>query len=186
MTAKVKLLFKTLLSLWAVFNIFTMFVMPNIGSYIGRATSKIITPYANSVGMNASWNFFSPDPAHTMYIRYLVHFLDADGIETQDPIEGFFPSEKNQPVHDITRKRDLYAMRFFVIEPKRMRTILGPWLCQQNPGATAIDMEHVIETVPSLDQAVLLRSEEVRDLSKEVQYVREVHSCQGGVDEEEL
>lgn len=174
---KAKLLFKALLSLWIVYNIFTMLVMPNVGAYFGRVASRFITPYANTVGLNASWNFFSPDPAHTMYIRYIVRYLDADGNDIKEAVEGYFPKEMNQGISSPVRKRELYAMRFMVIEPKRLRVFLGPWLCRQHPGATSVEMEHVIETVPLLDQVVTLKSEAVKDLSQELQYIRENYSC---------
>lgn len=182
-TKKVKLLFKALLSVWIVYNIFTMLVMPNVGAYFGRVTSKYITPYANTVGLNAGWNFFSPDPAHTMYIRYTVRYADAEGNETKEPIEGFFPEEKNKGVHALSRKRDLYAMRFMVLEPKRLRILMGPWLCRQYPGATSVEMEHVVETVPFLDQVVTFKDETVKELSQELQFSREFYSCVGGSDE---
>ncbi|WII71005.1 hypothetical protein QJS83_11085 [Bdellovibrio sp. 22V] len=163
-----------------------MLVMPNVGAYFGRVTSKFITPYANTVGLNASWNFFSPDPAHTMYIRYVVRYLDEEGNETKESVEGFFPEEKNLGISSPFRKRELYAMRFMVIDPKRLRVLLGPWLCRQYPEATSIEMEHVIETVPPLDQVVTLKDETVKDLSQELQFIREYHSCTGGSDEEAL
>ncbi|MGZ3817133.1 MAG: hypothetical protein ACXVCA_08220 [Bdellovibrio sp.] len=180
---KVKLLFKGVLSLWIVYNIFTMLVMPNVGAYFGRMTSKFIAPYANTVGLNASWNFFSPDPAHTMYLRYTVFFTDADGNEVKEPIENYFPAEKNKGVHSLSRKRDLYAMRFMIIEPTRLQNLMGPWLCRQYEGASSVQMEHVVETVPLLDQAVTLKDEMVQDLSQEVQVNRETHSCNGKSDE---
>lgn len=183
---KVKLLFKAILSLWIVYNIFVMMVMPNIGSLFGQAVSSFVTPYANTVGLNASWNFFSPDPAHTMYIRYTVYYQDFDGNDLKEPLEGYFPEEKNQGIKNATQKRNLYAMRFMVLEPKRLRILMGPWLCKQYSGATSVEMEHVIETVPPLAQAITLKHETVKELSQEVQYVRETHSCIGGADEEVL
>ncbi|MGZ3772069.1 MAG: hypothetical protein ACXVCY_08205 [Pseudobdellovibrionaceae bacterium] len=183
LTKKVKPLCKTLLSLWIIYNIFIMLVMPNIGGFIGRISSKYITPYANTVGLNAGWNFFSPDPAHTMYLRYTVRYVDSQGIEIKEPVEDFFPKEKNQAVHAVSRKRDLYAMRFMLLDSKRLRILLGPWLCRQYPGATSVEMEHVIETVPLLDQVVTLKEEAVSDLSQEIQSIREFHSCLGTDDE---
>lgn len=174
---KVRLLFKAFLSLWIVYNIFTMLVMPNIGAYFGRTSSRFITPYANTVGLNASWNFFSPDPAHTMYIRYMVNYFDKEGNSLKEPIEGYFPPEKNRSVSSIFRKRELYVMRFMVIEPKRLKVLMGPWLCRQFPGATSVDMEHIIETVPVLDQAVTFKNEGVKDLSQELDYAHESYSC---------
>jgi len=96
---RAKLLVKVILSGWIVYNIFTMLVMPNLGAYFGRSTSRFITPYGNTVGLNASWNFFSPDPAHTMYIRYRINYLDNEGFPTKDSLEGFFPAEKIMVFH---------------------------------------------------------------------------------------
>lgn len=180
---KAKLLCKVLLSLWIVYNIFTLLMMPNIGNYLGRVSSRFITPYANTVGLNASWNFFSPDPAHTMYIKYLINYTDKDGNPTKDAVEGFFPPEKNVGIPSIFRKRELYVMRFMVIDAKRLKVFMGPWLCRQYPGATSVDMEHVIETVPALDQVVTLKDEGVRDLSQELQMSRESVSCTDTPDE---
>lgn len=183
---KAKLLCKALLSFWIVYNIFTMLVMPNIGAYFGRMSSRFIIPYANTVGLNASWNFFSPDPAHTMYLHYMINYADKEGNPTKDPVEGYFPPEKNQGITATTRKRELYVMRFMVIDPKRLKVFMGPWLCRQYPGATSVDMEHVIETVPMLDQVVTFKGEGVRDLSQELQYVKESVSCTDTPDEVSL
>ncbi|AHZ84474.1 hypothetical protein [Bdellovibrio bacteriovorus] len=189
---KVKLLFKTLLSLWIVYNIFVMLVMPNVGAYFGRVTANVVTPYANTVGLNAGWNFFSPEPAHPMYLKYTVNYLYTEGEnageEAKEPVYGFFPLEiakDNRPLPNITRKREWALMRYMVLDPKRLRVLMGPWFCRQYPGATSVDMEHVIETIPFLDQAVRFREDSVSDLSKEVQYIRESYSCAGG-DEESL
>lgn len=163
-----------------------MLVMPNVSAYFGRTTASVITPYANTIGLNASWNFFSPDPAHTMYIRYTINFLDQMGEQLKEPIEGYFPEEKNQGIRSDFRKRELYAMRFMAIDPKRLRILYGPWLCRKYPGATSVQMEHIVETVPPLDQVVTLKEEEVRDLSKEIQYSSASYSCLTGGDEEVL
>jgi hypothetical protein len=163
-----------------------MLVMPNIGAYFGRSTSRFITPYANTVGLNASWNFFSPDPAHKMYIRYLVHYLDKEGFPVKDSVEGFFPREKNLGISSLTRQREMYVMRFMVIDPRRLKVFMGPWLCRQYPEASSVEMEHVIETVPPLDQVVALKDEFVNSLSKEFQYLHETYSCTETADEVSL
>nr|BFD62980.1 hypothetical protein BdHM001_16610 [Bdellovibrio sp. HM001] len=190
---KVKLLFKALLSLWIVYNIFVMLVMPNVGAYFGRVTANVVTPYANTVGLNAGWNFFSPEPAHPMYLKYTVYYPESENLEGEtsqeerEPVEGFFPIQNDKRnVPNITHKREWALMRYMVLDAKRLRLLMGPWLCRQYPGAASIDMEHVIETIPFLDQAVRFQEESVKDLSKEVQSVRESVSCQGGMDEESL
>ena len=181
-----KTLCKILISLWIVFNIATMLIEPNISSYLGRLTYRWITPYANTVGLNSSWNFFSPDPAHTMYVAYRVYFSDDFGNETKEPVLGYMPREKNQKILNPIRRRDMYAMRFFAIEPKRFRTLLGPWLCRQNPEASTIEMEHVVETVPLLDQITIGKVQSVRDFSQELQVSKARFDCKAVADEELL
>lgn len=179
--------------MWIVYNIFVMLVMPNVGAYFGRVTANVVTPYANTVGLNAGWNFFSPEPAHPMYLKYTVYYPEAEiqegesSSEEREPVEGFFPVQNDKRnVPNITHKREWALMRYMVLDAKRLRLLMGPWLCRQYPGAASIAMEHVIETIPFLDQAVRFQDESVKDLSKEVQSVRETVSCQGGMDEESL
>ncbi len=160
--------------------------MPNVSAYLGRNTASFVTPYANTIGLNGSWNFFSPDPAHTMYVRYVISFADQSGEQVKDPIEGYFPEEKNQGIRSDFHKRELYAMRFMVIDPRRLRILYGPWLCKRFPGATSVQMEHIVETVPPLDQVVTLKEEAVQDLSQEIQYSNATYSCVTGGDEEVL
>lgn len=175
---------KALLSLWIVYNIVTIVVMPNAGSYFGRITSRFIGPYANNVGLNASWNFFSPDPAHTMYIRYMVYFNEpTESGEEKDPIEGYFPQEKNKMVSSVFRSRELYLMRFMIVNRTHLKNLFGPWLCRQYPGASSVDMEHVIETVAMLDEAAAFRNESMAHLSKELQFEAERYRCDHSEDE---
>ncbi|KYG63951.1 hypothetical protein AZI86_14165 [Bdellovibrio bacteriovorus] len=184
---KAKLLLKVLLSLWIVYNIVVMLIMPNIGSYLGRSMSRYITPYAGAVGLSAGWDFFSPDPAHTLYIEYTVYFphpAQGEG-EPRDPVEGYFPPEKNLPVHDPVRKRDLYATRYMALSPKRLRVVFGPWLCRQYPGASQVNARIIIETVPPLDKVVKLPEMSLADLSERIEYAKEDISC-GSRDEELL
>lgn len=168
---------KVILSVWIVYNIATMVVMPNAGSFFGRKYGHIFAPYANSVGLNASWNFFSPDPAHTMYIKYFVEFTGADGEPTQESILGYFPEEKNQMVLDTNRRRELYVMRFMMIGQNRLQGLFAPWLCKKHPGATNIHIEQVIETVAPLDEVLLAKEETVKELSKEIQYANFDYHC---------
>jgi hypothetical protein len=188
-TKKAALVLKGLLSLWIVYNIVVITVMPNAGSYFGRVTSRFIGPYANAVGLNAGWNFFSPDPAHTMYIRYMVYFNNPSVTESEpekEPIEGYFPAEKNKMISSVFRSRELYLMRFMIIDKRHLKNLFGAWLCRQYPGASSVDMEHVIETVAMLDQAAAFKDESMADLSKEMQFVAERFRCDHSEDEVEL
>lgn len=127
--------------------------MPNSGSYLGRQSEKLTTGYANILGLNTTWNFFSPDPAQTMFLKYMVWFDDVDVKNPKDPVEGFIPPEKEKIVLDSSKRRLLYAMRFLILDTHRMKTILAPWLCKQYPGAQLVKMEHILEAIPNLEMA---------------------------------
>ncbi len=174
---KAKPLLKILLSVWIVYNIVVMLIMPNVGGYFGRTMSRFITPYASIVGLNAGWNFFSPDPAHIMYLEYSVQYPDTAEGESVEPVEKFFPPEKNQPIYNPARKRDMYATRYMALDPKRLRMLFGPWLCKQNPGASNIDLKLIVETVPSLDKVVQRPELEISDLSERLEFSKEYVDC---------
>lgn len=163
-----------------------MLIMPNLSSYLGRISSRWVTPYANTMGLNASWNFFSPDPAHTMYIQYQVNFQNDLGEDLKESLIEYIPAEKNQKILNPLHKRELYAMRFFAIDPKRMRMLLGPWLCRHYEGASSVEMELIIETVAPLDQVTVSRVDNVKDLSQEMQFSKANYSCTSQHDEEIL
>lgn len=144
---------KVLLSLFIIFHLAVIIILANGGSYLGRSLQKILLPYANTVGLNNTWNFFSPDPAHTMYIKYIQHFDDADGNELKESVSSFIPVEKEKISIDSSKRRFLYAIRFLLLDNSRMNSILAPWLCKSNPEVTSVSMEQVFEAIPSLDRS---------------------------------
>ncbi|WP_255489911.1 hypothetical protein [Bdellovibrio sp. KM01] len=185
--AKVKPLLKILASIWIVYNICAIMVMPNVSSYFGRVASKFFGPYANQVGLNAGWNFFSPDPAHPMYLKVVVNYPMAQNGAYREPLITAFPfaeSEKTMP--SLSRKREWAVMRYMVMDPRRLRQVFGPWLCKQFPEAESIDMEHVIETLPLLDEAVSKSEVNLLDMSQERRAAKASVRCNSPGDEELL
>lgn len=168
---------KALLSLWALYHLLVVIVMSNGGSFVGRLLQGYITPYANITGFNTSWNFFSPDPAHTMYFRYLVYFNDENGEPLQEEVEGFFPRLKNQGTFDPRERRELYLMHFFLLNPERLEKLFAPMICRQYPGATSLRVDFIIESIAPLDQAVTLKRDSMADLSNQYEFIKREYSC---------
>ncbi len=177
MKTKAVLTLKIFLSLWAVYNMIVVAIVPNALSFLGRRYGAALLPYANIVGLNASWNFFSPDPAHTMYFKYQVDFLNAEGENTQDSLFAYFPAEKNEGVMDVNRRRELYVMRFMALGSNRMQGLFAPWLCRQHPGASRISVEQVVETIPPLEEVLTLPKQSVVELSRELNYAKFDFAC---------
>ena len=118
-----------------------------------------------------------------MYLTYRVRYEDAAGNELREPEEGYLPPEKDQMVMDSSKRRLLYSMRFLVIDPRRLESLMGPWLCRQHPGASEITMTHVTEAIPPLDVAVAQIDTPVKNLKQVVQTGRNVFNCQATLDE---
>lgn len=185
-----KALIKVVLSLWIVFHLFHILILPNGSSYLGRSWGQFLLFYGNSAGLNSTWNFFSPDPAHTMYLKFRIHFPEKEGLAVRDNIEGTLPPEKEHIVIDSSRRRLLYAMRFLLLDQNRMNTLLGPWLCRQYPGADVISISHILHPIPSLEaaRAAMIASPQtsVSSLTEEIQSPSFEMNCLQAQDEVSL
>lgn len=166
---------RILLSGFLCYHLIVIAVLANGASYLGRSLDSWISPYGNFFGFNVAWNFFAPDPAHTMYIEYFVHFED----ESRDPVEGYIPPEKEKIVIDSSKRRFLYAMRFMIIDEKRLKVILGPYLCRQYPGASSVHIKNILEPIPNLDLSQVAMLEQQQALIMEHTY--DCHATQDEV-----
>ena len=143
---------KFLITCGLLFHLLAMIVLANGGSFLGRTLQHVVVPYGNLISINTTWNFFSPDPTSTLYLKYMVEFYDLDGNETHDSIEAYISTGKEKIALESSERRFLYAIRFLLLDEKRLETVLGPWLCRKYPGSTAINIEQFWRQVPSLDE----------------------------------
>jgi hypothetical protein len=174
---RVGMILKALFSVWIVFHLLVMVIMPNGVSYPGRLLGAVIYPYAAVIGLNVSWNFFSPDPAHTMYLKFTLFEEDELGQPQADPRTISMPEERDRGVWDLGRRRDLYAMRYFMLDPRRLEAVVGPWLCRHYAPVSVIRIEHIVDSIPSLDEAVLFRGQDLQDLSRPLGTTAQEYHC---------
>lgn len=165
-----------ILSFGIIYHLFVIVVMANGSSYVGRYLNKAIVPYASTLGMNTTWNFFSPDPAHTMYLKFTIYFAENEGEPSREPLEVFMPSGKDEGVWDLGEKRRFYAMRYMIVYPGRIDGVLGPYLCKRYEGAEVIHIEHIIDPIPSLDLANI-DSRELNELGARYDYINRDYRC---------
>lgn len=137
-----------------------MIVMGNGASFLGRYLSPFYVHVANTVGLNTTWNFFSPDPAHTMYIR--VNYILADGQEENT----ILPAQDEDGHFDfsLNKRRMSYVVRFLIIDPQKIELFLAPWLCRQKPQAESVYIETILEKIPPLDKVITLKDTIFNDL----------------------
>jgi hypothetical protein len=149
---------------WAI-NLFTLFLlyhlavivlMPNSGSILGRRWGDLIAPYANTLGMNATWEFFSPDPPQAFYFDYSVYFETEDGEEKRAPVEGFFPEWRTERTLHPNKIRLKNAVRFFALTRTSVEQAFIGYLCRQYPEANRVRVRQVTELVPPLEKARMI------------------------------
>lgn len=162
---------KVLLSVFVVYHLSLMMILPNAGSYLGRNFERWMTGYANQIGLNATWNFFAPDPAHTMFLQYNIHFEGAEGEELRPPLAGYIPEEKSDVVIDGSKRRFLYAVRYLMLDPRRLELILGPYFCRTHSGASSVSIRHLLEPIPLLDLV------DIKDRPDEVKTTSLTYNC---------
>ncbi len=150
--SRTRCLIKTILSVWIIYHLFCIVFMPNSSSYLLRLMGDKVLPYANVLGLNTSWNFFSPDPAHIMYFQYNITKKNQD--PNEESPDFFIPPEKNKGPFGVSERRIMYAMRFVIIDQRRVDSLLGPWICRMHPEAANIHVQHKIEPIPMLDNVI--------------------------------
>ncbi len=166
-------------SLFFIFIYFSsmMIVLGNGSSFLGRYLGDYFTPVANIVGLNTTWNFFSPDPAHTMYLRYTVYFEDEFGNPKQEALQNLFPSSETNNNLTTHIRRLSYMMRFLTSSTERLHKFFVPWICTQNPGATRVQTEILLSRIPSLEVASSLSNSNYDDLVQQEEVNQNVFSC---------
>lgn len=154
-----------------------MVVMGNGSSFLGRYLGKYYFHIANVVGVNTTWNFFSPDPAHIMYFRYVIHFEDEYGNPLQEAKELYYPEQKDGSNFAMNVRRQNYMMRFMAIDPQRVGNYFIPWICKQYPKATRVQFGLIVHHIPNLDKALTLKDTPFSDLLTNEEINQNVYSC---------
>lgn len=142
---------KILASLWILYHLSGIVLMPSVQSIIARERGWIWRPYLNQLGLNTTWNLFSPDPATAMFMR--VKLVPED--ETKEQIDLTIPEFADQINWNPIKRRALYLMRFSLLDEEKVYRFLIPWYCRNYPGTREIYIEGVGTRIPGIAQAQL-------------------------------
>jgi hypothetical protein len=160
-----------ILSGMILYHLAAVIVLPNSSSLLGRKTAGFFLPYANTLGFNTSWQFFSPGPSPMFYLEYFVEF-DREGNESEVMP---YPLRRVAGSWSDSYNRRLFGMRFFSLNPDRLERYLAPFLCRQHPGAVSISVQPVYEPIQSIDRAGDFS--DFRDMRQRVDFPRQRFSC---------
>lgn len=173
-----KVILRSFISTVVIYFLFMIIVLANGASVLGQSFYPYFYVAANSMGLNTSWNFFSPDPAHVIYLKSLIIYQDEYGQTLKDSVEEFYPIEKDEGNFGVVARRDSYASRFFMVDARRIERFFAPWVCKRHPGASRVYIEGNILSVPSLEQAETEQSRSVKEMQNELRVHSLDYTCE--------
>lgn len=141
-----KRIFKAILSVMIVYQLVVIFLVPNQLFYVTQKIAPIVIPYANLMGFNTVWQFFSPDPGPPVYLEYEV-FKEGELVGT-----FHFPPFKDPYWLREKYNRRLAAFRMVGKDNGLASKVFGPMLCREHPEATRLEMNVLTVKFPSLDE----------------------------------
>ncbi len=125
--------------------------MPSPQSLLVDLHGKFFSPYLSQLGMNTTWNLFSPDPAQALYGQVqLIHPKYETGEKTL-----LFPSTAHGKMLNPLAQRGLYFFRYMMLDPRRVEDLLVPWFCQSEEQPIEVWIQVHRLWVPSLKDIVL-------------------------------
>jgi hypothetical protein len=146
------LILRVLVSLFLLYHLAAVLILPNPSSMLGRKYSRYLADYANNLGINTTWQFFSPGPAPTFYLEYEIE-TGSEELD-EEPQTHQFPERRRASFYDELFNRTMSAMRFFVLAPEEtFERFFVPWLCNKHPGAKRISIRTVGEPVVNIERA---------------------------------
>jgi hypothetical protein len=150
----VQLALRVLSSLAILFHLMVVGLAPNPDSVLYWRVEKVLLPYANILGLNTTWRFFSPNPnLQTMYYQALGY---NDAGEVIFEANKSFP-EKGVEAHNAESFNRLMSASMMVsARPELFDQILTPYLCRRHPEAQEIYIYFLRNQMPSLDKAKIM------------------------------
>jgi hypothetical protein len=137
-----------LLSAFLVFHVAAVFILPNPESLLFRQTEKIFVNYGNTLGLNTTWRFFSPNP--------MIQMLEYELTDSSGDTEGVpyrYPVSKAVEGSRESYNRKLNNSMYMMENPEFLREFLGPFLCKKHPGAHGLRVYSVRREFPTLEIA---------------------------------
>lgn len=150
---------KPLLHFFVFFHLVMISLIPNRSSFVNESLSPILVPYANLLGFNNSWQFFSPDPGPAAFLEYRVQSPSGLG----QPMT--FPPTENPYFLRATFNRRVAAIRMSSTNTDLVKKVIAPYLCRQNPEATELLLSAFTVEFPSL-QAVASEHRPLNDTAQ--------------------
>ena len=149
---KLRGVLKVLLSLFILYHLAMMFIVPHYMSMIHEKVMPYFKPYAHTLSFSTSWDFYAPNPTYYYFFEYEI-------IHSKNKVDTFRwpPSRKESKRIYLNHNRLIYHSRFFMLLGKRhiIRHFI-PYLCRIHPLADEITVQVMVENRPHFKKAKIL------------------------------
>jgi hypothetical protein len=162
-----------ILSVFLIYHIVAILLYPNPGSVLYRYLDPVFSAYGNQLGLNTTWQFFSPNPGTFRYLSYDTV------IETDDDIDlksYTFPPQDDSLLQTNQARLFYFTVRM-ISHPPNIKKFLVPYLCRKHPEATSIALKAVDKRIPSMAKAKIFAAESFRDMHEEADIPEEEFGC---------
>ena len=150
-----RFILKLLLSLFILYHLSMIFIMPNINSLAHEQLNPYFTFYASTLSLNNAWDFYAPNPAY-------YYYFEVEVIDSKDQVDTFRWPEKRKEslLIYLNYNRLIYHARFFIITgPQSIRRYLIPYFCRRYPTANEVTLKIMIENRPHFKKAKTFRQD---------------------------
>ncbi len=131
---------KIILSLWIVYHLLVIIIMPHKQSPSYLFFRPYLTSYARSLSMDSNWKSDTLDPGRYFYLEYDV--TRKNSIETYQ----WPPSRKESKRVFFNHNRLIAHSRFFLnIRKRYIRRAFLPYLCRLHPSAEEISLRVLLK-----------------------------------------
>ncbi len=148
--------FQFLLSLFILFHLCAVLLFPNPSSILSRNLSFFFNDYGNLLGLNTTWQFFSPNPGAMKYIDYDVIVEKEDEFD----IKNYqFPPQGSQRNLKPNHSRLFYFAVRMVSSGENISRFFIPYLCRKHPEATSIAIKTVEKRILPIERVKLAQDD---------------------------
>ena len=169
---------RALLSVFLIYHLLAVVILPMGTGLIIRETGRYFIAYANQLGLNTTWQFFSPGPSPSFYLEYSYGFDledNPDGYETH-----LMPEKRVGFGWSDFYNRRLFSMRFMALNAGRTERYLAPHLCRLKPEAKTVTLRTLVTKVESVDRAMLgSETQDFTDLAVRSELPQGTYFCGG-------
>ncbi len=145
---------KSLLSCFIIYHLAMIFIVPHKMSMMHERLLPYFIPYAHTLSMIISWDFYAPNPS-------LYHYFEYEVIDSKDTVDTFRwpPSRKEFKRIYLNHNRLIFHTRFFMLAGKKnIRRHFVPYLCRLHPSASEITIKVIFENRPHFKKAQVFKS----------------------------